>query len=859
MFSGVRNKAVSALESPIEMSIDLGNLSVDFIGDTMNSATGVPNSMSALASANAAGPTQGDDTLSGSLSGVTLDGRGGIDTIDYSALKVSVTIDLQKGKASAKGQKTDTLLNFENAIGSSWADQLWGNAIGNRLEGRAGNDSIWGAGGDDTLFGGSGNDVIYGGVGHDDIEGGSGKSTLYGDVGNDSLSGGGTGSSLYGGDGNDVITGSGSAAGDLFGGRGNDLINAGAGDRAFGNAGNDTFSFSAGEKLTIDGGAGIDVVVNVLSGFYSLALASPGTYELITTAPPTPNVEAATQLKNIETLRIVGVASATGTADLEIVTKGSATKLNGQAVAATKGADNHMGGRGNDALFGGLGNDTLTGGAGDDTLAGGAGENVLDGGAGNDVAQIDLRFVDVNINSDGGVLFVGLPEDPAITQVKNVEWIAFADQAVTVKSVNSELDVSSDELGNVIVGNSAAQAIRTGSNRDFIFGGGGRDSLYGGAGDDVLTGGSASSLLEGGSGDDVLSGEGLADTLNGGAGNDKLIALNGGLVRGGSGNDLVAITNFGGSIDGGAGRDSLSASSFTDVFFERSTDGDYKIEVYNIESGFFDNANVYGVEAIQLFDPITFENSWFELLAAGNEFSKVRQVVVGGGSSETLSGGLGEDLLFGSHGNDSLEAGAGDDTLEGGVGTDMLDGGLGFDAATFKRAKAGVVVNLEVGTAVDGGTTDTLISIEAAYGSSLGDILTGSQTHNFLVGWHGNDTLFGGSGNDTLDGGRGSDLVSGGIGNDTFFYGLAPNQNNLSGHDTVNGGAGSDVLAVAFEAAIRGFDIYVGGKLILHVDDKVSQKSIALGAEKSGYLSVAGVRQIDFSGLEKIDWSDAIF
>jgi serralysin len=47
---------------------------------------------------------------------------------------------------------------IENAIGGSGDDLLWGNDVGNKLEGLAGNDVLRGFGGDDFLYGGAGAD-----------------------------------------------------------------------------------------------------------------------------------------------------------------------------------------------------------------------------------------------------------------------------------------------------------------------------------------------------------------------------------------------------------------------------------------------------------------------------------------------------------------------------------------------------------------------------------------------------------------------------------------------------------------------------------------------------------------------------
>lgn len=139
--------------------------------------------------------------------------------------------------------------------------------------------------------------------------------------------------------------------------------------------------------------------------------------------------------------------------------------------------------------------------------------------------------------------------------------------------------------GELIDGDSGANAI-TGTNRvDVISGGGGADSLNGGGGNDVLSGGGGKDLLIGGGGKDTLKGGGGKDELNGGGGKDLLEggggkdALNGGggkdVLDGGGGKDIL---NGGGGrddIDGGRGRDFLSGGGGRDTFhFERGSGKD---------------------------------------------------------------------------------------------------------------------------------------------------------------------------------------------------------------------------------------------------------------------------------------------
>lgn len=81
------------------------------------------------------------------------------------------------------------------------------------------------------------------------------------------------------------------------------------------------------------------------------------------------------------------------------------------------------------------------------------------------------------------------------------------------------------------------------------------------------------------------------------------------------------------------------------------------------------------------------------------------------------------------------------------------------------------------------------------WGSSQGDLISGSTSSERIYGGSGNDILFGGLGNDTLSGGSGNDLLIGGGGSDSLFGGY---HNDISygdaGDDTLNGYEGDDKL-----------------------------------------------------------------
>jgi Ca2+-binding RTX toxin-like protein len=129
-----------------------------------------------------------------------VDGRGGTDTIDYSAARAAVTVRLDLGTAVEQGTgatryspeggflgtiveaddhsaHTDQIAGIENVVGSAFGDSLYGDAGANRLEGLAGNDSLrLQQGGSDSAYGGAGNDSFYFGAAYtaaDLIDGGT--------------------------------------------------------------------------------------------------------------------------------------------------------------------------------------------------------------------------------------------------------------------------------------------------------------------------------------------------------------------------------------------------------------------------------------------------------------------------------------------------------------------------------------------------------------------------------------------------------------------------------------------------------------------------------------------------------------
>jgi len=230
----------SARNTPLRFDIGLDGFTVSSGGQTI--ATGGNNA--ALLRGGSA-----DDVFAfadGAQFAGTLDGHGGINTLDYSAYTTPVVVRL----AGAIGATaTGGIANFTNIMGGAANDILVGNAAPNLILGMGGNDRISGGAGNDTIRGGAGNDVIKGADGDDLLRGDAGNDIIYGGRGNDTLAGAGGNDKLYGDAGNDLIRG----------GAGNDTIVGGPGlDRLYGDAGNDVINARDGARDAVAGGPGFD-------------------------------------------------------------------------------------------------------------------------------------------------------------------------------------------------------------------------------------------------------------------------------------------------------------------------------------------------------------------------------------------------------------------------------------------------------------------------------------------------------------------------------------------------------------------------------------------------------------------------
>lgn len=163
---------------------------------------------------------------------------------------------------------------FDNMKGLAGNDTLYGKGWGDTLTGDGGNDTLRGEAGNDTLYGDTqdirsavrGSDHLLGGWGDDELRGGPGNDRVSGGPGRDELDGqarratGSNYDTMHGNDGNDSIH---SGYGERYGDGGDDFVSAYEGNAwLFGGSGDD--QMNAGTTVSKD------------VGFTQVATGGPG-------------------------------------------------------------------------------------------------------------------------------------------------------------------------------------------------------------------------------------------------------------------------------------------------------------------------------------------------------------------------------------------------------------------------------------------------------------------------------------------------------------------------------------------------------------------------------------------------------
>lgn len=344
----------------------------------------------------------GNDTYAfdtdGPLGTDTLQDSSGVDTLYFGATQIlEVGVNLAEAAAQAVNANLTLVLGdanrFENAVGGSQSDTLWGSALNNVLTGNGGNDILIGDAGRDLLSGNAGDDSLAGGPGDDryrfDADQPLGTDSIdESDGGVDMLNFAGTAQPVaidlsnpaeqvvnaqlrlilgsdhwmeraVGGSGSDTLTGN-SLDNLLHGGPGDDTLAGGLGD--------DTYRFAAHLPSGAD-----TLIENAAEGFdwldFQLTIGQGILLDLSETAS-----QVVTPTLSVALSSAAGFEHVVGTDESDQISGNAEPNL-----LVGRGGDDQLTGLGaRDLLFGGLGADVLTGGTAEDLLIAGTTSHDLD-------------------------------------------------------------------------------------------------------------------------------------------------------------------------------------------------------------------------------------------------------------------------------------------------------------------------------------------------------------------------------------------------------------------------------------------------------------------------------------------------
>ena len=445
-------------------------------------------------------------------------------------------------------------------------------------------------------------------------------------------------------------------------------------------------------------------------------------------------------------------------------------------LTGTNGDDVINGLGGNDELIGLDGRDTLNGGNGDDLLIGGAGNDRLDGGDGMDSV---LYYRDRGANP----VYVDLLAGTATDSHGDTD---------TLVSIEYMFGTEGDDT--ILGSNIASERLFGRGGNDLLDGRDGKNLIFTGSGNDTVRVGTT---IEDARDTIVVNGRGnktITGTNAEGSDYDHHIVFE---------MDAPVTVNLATGIATSAGMRTyfsgalffleLGGSAFADTLLGGNPIHDH-LEWYVGNQG---NDTIDGGSGSG--DTIVYEeevvNGFFNPVTGIREYGNRGVVVDLAAGSATDTFGDTDTLrniedVRATEFADRMTGSARDNNFWGLAGNDTMNGATGSDGVHYRDdiltgGSAGVIVNLAAGTATDGfGDTDTLTSIENAFGTDTGDRLTGNDSANRLNGYDGADTLSGAGGNDILLGGAGNDSLSGGASDDELW--------GEAGNDTLDGGAGID-------------------------------------------------------------------
>jgi VCBS repeat-containing protein len=489
------------------------------------------------------------------------------------------------------------------------------------------------------------------------------------------------------------------------------------------------------------------------------------------------------------------------------------------------GNDQLLGGAGDDFLSDNDGVNSLYGGDGNDTIElynPTATQAVIDGGAGNDVFHLYTRKFDQTITTGSGSDTIQLTSPEGTEQITVTDFTAgaggdrvdlndilsnspawdYASNPFTIGIVrlvqngaDTELQWDPDGAGGatgwdtLMVFQDTVATNFTGSN--FLP----NHNPDGSATGETITGSDSDDTLDGTMNNDIISGLGGNDTLYGWGGDDTL--------AGGTGDDYLYDYDGANSLYGGDGDDFIEFSAETTQVV---VDGGSGNDTFEIHGRYADQTITTGSGA----DTIRFEFPWGDGIVTVTDFTPGA-----GGDLFDMNGsseGSFLNYLDGwEYGVNPFAAGYlrlvqnGADTVlevdQDAAGVDVTWSSL----MVFKNTTVGSFThdNFSPGYNPDGsGLGPTINGTEGddeLYGSMDSDIINGLGGADTLNGGYGNDQLHGDAGDDTLYGQDGDDTLDGGDGNDYLW--------DSDGVNSFQGGAGDDIIELwnnATQAVIDG-------------------------------------------------------
>ncbi len=668
---------------------------------------------------------------------------------------------------------SDTFTGIEHLNGTHLDDTFTGSAGREYLTGAEGSDTFTGGGGRDFLDGGAGDDMIDGGADDDDIVGGAGDDVLDGGDGNsDELR-----YDLEGGSSGVTVDLSAEAATDSFGST--DTITSF--ERVYGTNFDDVITADEYDRNRIWGLGGNDILDG--GDGDSDELRYNRDYDYGGTWGVTVDLGANTATDGFsDTDTIYGFERVVGTRYDDDIT----------------GDDNSNIFRGED------GADTIDGAGGWDTISysgedgsGGVTVDLLNEFATDSYGSVDtlINIEDVD-GTDYNDVFIGNDYDNFFTGRDGADSYTGNATAFTQISYEDEdggagIDVDlaggtgTDTYGNTETF-SLIDAIRGSQYGDTITGDDRDNTFYGLEGADDIDGGDGHDRVRydrdegegGGSGVEVNLAAGWA--VDGFGHTDTLTSIEN--VRGTDFDDIFIGNNYDNYFEGRQGADSYTGhiDAWTQVSYANETGGTGIIVDLSAGVG----SDTYGfTETFSLVDAVR-----------GSQYL------------DTLTGDDDGTTFLGLEGDDVITGGASNDDF------------VRYDRDASYGGGLGVTVDLGAGTAIDGfGDTDTLVSIEAARGTSSDDEFIGNDYENFFEGRQGADSYTGHANAFTQvsyaneSGGVGviADLSTG-MGSDTYgfteTYSLVNSIRGSQYNDTLTGDAGDNDFR-----GLEGDDIIDGG------------------------------------------------